>query len=62
MLKIDKYNKGLAILEQTKYNINFNKCTLFDIVCSNLASKLLNSEYVELSPEQEEILTKIVNK
>lgn len=62
MLTKEKYNKGLTISEQIKYNINYNKCALFEIVRANLAQKLLNSEYVELCPKQEEALNKLINK
>lgn len=62
MLTDDKYTAGLAIAEQLKYNINYNKAPLFDVICANLASKLLNQQYVELSTEDVEKLNKLINK
>lgn len=62
MLTADKYTTGLAIAEQLKYNINYNKAPLFDVICANLASKLINQTYVELSDEEIEKLNKLINK
>ena len=62
MLTTDKYTAGLAIAEQLKYNINYNKAPLFDVICANLASKLINQTYVELSDEEIEKLNKLINK
>lgn len=62
MLTDDKYTAGLAIAEQLKYNINYNKAPLFDVICANLASKLLNQQYLELSEEDTEKLNKLINK
>ena len=62
MLTADRYTTGLAIAEQLKYNINYNKAPLFDVICANLASKLINQTYVELSDEEIEKLNKLINK
>lgn len=62
MLTDNKYTAGLAIAEQLKYNINYNKAPLFDVICASLASKLLNQQYVELSTEDVEKLNKIIKK
>lgn len=62
MLTADRYTTGLAIAEQLKYNINYNKAPLFDVICVNLASKLINQTYVELSDEEIEKLNKLINK
>lgn len=52
MLTKDKYDNGLRIHEQLKYNIRYNRRKLFNVVCSNLASKLLNSTFAsELTEE-----------
>ena len=61
MLTKDKYDNGLRIHEQLKYNIRYNRRKLFNVVCSNLASKLLNSTFAsELTEEQKEVLNKLI--
>lgn len=63
MLTNDKYQEGLNTLEKTKYNINYCKKSLFNIVCFGLANRLLSSEYSsELTDEQRAILQKIINE
>lgn len=62
MLTSDKYQEGLSTLEKTKYNINYCKKLLFDVVCSGLANTLLNHEYSkELTEEQKQLLNKLIN-
>ncbi len=62
MLTSDKYQEGLNTLEKTKYNINYCKIPMFDIVCSGLANTLLNHEYSEeLTEEQKQLLNKLIN-
>lgn len=62
MLTSDIYNKGKAINEQLKYNIDYNKSLLFDVICAGLASKLLASQFADtLTEEQVTTLNKIVN-
>lgn len=62
MLTSDKYQEGLNTLEKTKYNINYCKIPMFDIVCSGLANKLLNHGYSEeLTEEQKQLLNKLIN-
>lgn len=63
MLTNGNYEKGMVSHEQIKYNINYDKCPLFDIVCAGMASRLLNHEYsVDLTDEQRDLLQKIINK
>lgn len=63
MLTNDKYQEGLNTLEKTKYNINYCKKSLFDIVCFGLANRLLSDEYSsELTDEQRAVLQKIINE
>lgn len=59
MLSSNKYTTGLAIAEQLKYNIHYNKAIVFDVVCASLASKLLSQQYVELDEAQQIKLNKI---
>ena len=62
MLTSDKYQEGLNTLEKTKYNINYCKMSMFDIICSGLANTLLNHEYSEeLTEEQKQLLNKLIN-
>lgn len=61
MLTKDKYDNGLRMHEQLKYNIQYNRKNLFNVVRSNLASKLLNSIFAsELTEEQKESLNKLI--
>lgn len=63
MLTETNYIKGQAINEQMKYNINFDKKPLFNIVCAGLASRLLNMTYAEELPaEKISILEALINK
>ena len=63
MLTSDKYQEWLNTLEKTKYNINYCKKLLFDVVCFELANRLLSNEYSsELTDEQRAILQKIINE
>lgn len=62
MLTKNNYTKGIKVNEAAKYNINYCKKTMFDIVCANLADKLLNQTVVSLSIEQIEKLEKLINK
>jgi hypothetical protein len=62
MLTSDKYQEGLNTLEKSKYNINYCKMPMFDIVCAGLANTLLNHEYSEeLTEEQKQLLNKLIN-
>lgn len=45
MLTENNYSKGEAVFEQTKYNINYDKKPLFDIVVAGMASRLLQHQY-----------------
>lgn len=57
MLTENNYTKGNAIIEQIKYNINYDKKPIFDIVYAGLASRLLQHQYsLTLTDEQKEIL------
>lgn len=57
MLTENNYSKGEAVFEQTKYNINYDKKPLFDIVVAGMASRLLQHQYsLMLTDEQKEIL------
>lgn len=63
MLTQDKYDQGLNILEFIKYNIEYDKSPIFNIVRSGLASKLLTHEYaVDLTDEQRSALECVINK
>lgn len=63
MLTSDKYQEGLSTLEKTKYNINYCKKLLFDVVCSGFASKLLEHPFNEtLNDEQRNALNKLKSK
>lgn len=63
MLSNSNYNKGIAIHEQIKYNIHYNKHPMFDIVCAGMADKLLKHKYnSNLTEEQREALNKITSK
>lgn len=63
MLTSNNYLKGVELNEQIKYNINYDRKPLFDIVYSGLASRLLSHEYVaELNEEQMAVLETIKNK
>lgn len=63
MLNNTDYRKGLTVLEQTKYNINYDRKLLMDIVISSLARVLLDCSYSKnLTDEQKEILTSLTNK
>lgn len=63
MLNEKQYATGLAIAEQLKYNINYDKSPLFDVVCSGFASRLLNHEYAEtLTDKQRELLNNIAKQ
>ena len=63
MLNDTDYRKGLMILEQTKYNINYDRKLLMDIVISSLARTLLDCSWSdELTDEQREILISLTNK
>lgn len=60
MLTKSQYLKSEAIHEQIKYNINYDKKPLFDIVCAGMASRLLSHEYAsDLTDEQKEILNNV---
>lgn len=60
MLTESQYLKSEAIHEQTKYNINYDKKPLFDIVRAGMASRLLSHEYSsDLTDEQKEALNNI---
>ena len=63
MLNDTDYRKSLIILEQIKYNIDYDRKPLIDIVISSLARTLLDYSYsAELTDEQREILTSLTNK
>lgn len=63
MLTYDNYLKGVTLNEHIKYNIEYDKLPLFDIVCSGLASRLLSYTYAdELTEEQRVKLETIKNK
>ena len=44
MLTYNSYQKGLIVLEQIKYDINYDRSILFKIVCAKLANTILNTE------------------
>lgn len=62
MLTSNKYEEGINALEKVKYNINYCKEPLFNVVLSGFANKLLNHEYgLELTEAQKEVLNKLIN-
>lgn len=63
MLNDADYRKSLTMLKQIKYNIDYDRKPLIDIVISNLARTLLDCSYsAKLTDEQREILTSLTNK
>lgn len=62
MLSEKNYLKGKVVEDTTKYNINYDKQPLLDIVCANLASKLLTQKYVSLTDEERKKLESLTNK
>lgn len=61
MLTENNYSKGEAVFEQTKYNINYDKKPLFDIVVAGMVSRLLQHEFSsDLTDEQKELLNNII--
>lgn len=63
MLTTDKYNHGVELLEQIKYSIDYDNKSIFNVIQSNLAAKLLQHEYaINLTEEQINILENIKNK
>lgn len=63
MLTETTYDKGLVIHTQTKHSIVYNRCNLFNVVCANLAQKVLSSKYTtDISDEQRKKLESIINK
>lgn len=63
MLNDTDYRKGLTMLEQIRYNINYDRQLLMDIVISSLARTLLDCSYSkDLTEEQRETLSKITSK
>lgn len=48
--------------EQSKYNVQYDKKLLFDVVCANLAHKVLTQSFVELTDEEREKLEHLINK
>ena len=60
MLNNIEYQKGVKLNEQIKYNINYDKEPLFQIVCSGFASRLLALEYSkDLTQEQIDMLNNL---
>lgn len=63
MLTAEQYNQGLTILEQSKYTIEYDKTSMFVMICSQLAAYLLQHEYAnDLTEEQKKILEQLANK
>ena len=63
MLTSNNYAKGVALNEQVKFNIMYDKGPLFDIVYSGLAFRLLLHDYAtELNEKQKAVLETIKNK
>lgn len=63
MLTYNNYLKGITLNEYVKYNIEYDKLPLFNVVCSGLASRLLSHNYAdELTEEQRVKLETIKNK
>lgn len=62
MLTDKNFLNGTNAHEQTKYNINYCKKPLFDIVCANLAQKMLVQEFITLTDETREKLENLINK
>lgn len=55
MLTENNYQIGLKAFEKLKYNINFCKNELFNIVCMGLANTLLNHPYSDQLTEDQRI-------
>lgn len=62
MLTNKNFLKGESLLNISKYNINYDKRPLYDIVLANLAYKLLNQPYVTLTDKERNLLENIINK
>lgn len=62
MLSEKNYLKGKVVFDTTKYNLNYNKQQLFDIVCANLAHKMLTQITVELTEDERKKLESLTNK
>jgi hypothetical protein len=62
MLTNKNYSKGIMAYEQSKYNVQYDKKLLFDVVCANLAHKVLTQSFVELTNEEREKLEHLINK
>ena len=64
MLTKDKFEKGLIVHEQIKYNINYDRKLLFNVVCTQLADRLLSAETfaVDLTSDQRKILQSLINR
>lgn len=60
MLTSNKYEEGINTLEKVKYNINYCKEPLFNVVLSGFADRLLNYEYSsELTEAQINLLSNL---
>jgi predicted YcjX-like family ATPase len=64
MLTKDKFEKGLIVHEQIKYNINYDRKSLFNIICARLANRLLSAETfaVDLTGDQKKMLQSLINR
>lgn len=62
MLNEKNYIRGKELNEQLKFNIAYDKTPIFNIVCSKLASRLLQSEYAsELTEDERNKLECLIN-
>lgn len=62
MLTNNKYEEGINTLEKIKYNINYCKEPLFNVVLAGFASRLQKHEYsAELTEEQKQVLNNLIN-
>ena len=62
MLTEKNFLKGVKLNDIAKYNIAYERFPLFEVVCANLAHKVLIQEYVELTEEERTKLESLINK
>lgn len=62
MLTDKNYSKGNILHGLYKHNINYDKKPLFEVVCANLAHKVLTQAFVELTSAEREKLERLINK
>lgn len=62
MLTDKNYAKGIVSHKQCKYNINYDRKPLFEVICANIAHKMLTQTFVELTDDERKKLEYLINK